>query len=96
VKEFAMDAHSQISATISATTKDKLDRFTETHGFKKSFVVEQALLLFIEAHQELPDEAFIPTRIVLEDEGFERLARLIARPPEPPEALQELMRDPGR
>ena len=31
---------SQISATISAATKEKLDRFTESHGLKKNFVVE--------------------------------------------------------
>ncbi len=91
-----MEAQSQISATISASTKEKLDRFTETHGLKRSFVVEQALLLFIEARRELPEEAFISTRIVLEDEGFDRLARLLERPSAPTDALQGLMRDPQR
>jgi hypothetical protein len=35
----------QISATVSASTREKLDRFTESHGLKKNFVIEQALLL---------------------------------------------------
>jgi uncharacterized protein (DUF1778 family) len=87
-----MGDDSQISATISVATKEKLDRFTESHGLKKNFVVEQALLYFMEARRELPDEAFIPTRIVLEDDAFDRLAQLIENPPAPTEALRELMR----
>jgi len=58
-----MSDQSQISATISAATKEKLDRFTEHHGLKKNFVVEQALLYFMEARRELPEEALIPARL---------------------------------
>ena len=85
----------QISATISAATKEKLDRFTESHGLKKNFVVEQALLFFMDARRELPDEALVPARIVLEEEGFDRVVALLAEPPAPTEALRELMRDRG-
>ena len=67
-----MGDQSQISVTVSAATKDKLDRFTESHGLKKNFVVEQALLYFMEARRELPDEALIPSRFVLEDKAFAR------------------------
>ena len=83
---------SQISATISAATKERLDRFTESHGLKKNFVVEQALLFFMEARRELPDEALVPARIVLEDEGFDRVVATLAEPPAPTEGLRELMR----
>jgi uncharacterized protein (DUF1778 family) len=82
----------QISATVSAATKEKLDRFTESHGLKKNFVIEQALLYFMEARRELPDEALIPTRIVLEDAAFDRLAQLLENPRPPTDALRELMR----
>ena len=34
----------QISAFISATTKERLERYTEAHGLKKGAVVEAALL----------------------------------------------------
>ena len=84
----------QVSATISATTKDKLDRFTDELGLKKNFVVEQALLLFMTARRELPDEAFIPARIVLDDEGFDALVSRLESPPEPSDALRGLLRDP--
>lgn len=84
---------SQISATVSAATKERLDRFTESHGLKKNYVVEQALLYFMEARRELPDEALVPTRIVLEDEAFARVVALLESPPAPTHALRELMRD---
>jgi uncharacterized protein (DUF1778 family) len=86
----------QVSASISAATKERLDRFTEQHGLKKNYVVEQALLYFMEARRELPDEAFIPTRIVVDDETFERIVDAMENPPRPTAALRELMRDPSR
>ena len=86
---------SQISATISAATKEKLDRFTVSHGLKKNFVVEQALLFFMEARRELPDEALVPARIVLQDEDFDRVVAMLTEPPAPTQALRELMRGGG-
>lgn len=87
-----MSDQAQISAQISPATKEQLDRFTERLGLKKNYVVEQALLYFMEARRELPDEALIPTRIVLEDAAFERVAQLLEAPPAPTRALRELMR----
>jgi uncharacterized protein (DUF1778 family) len=91
-----MSDESQISATVSAATKEKLDRFAESHGLRKNFVVEQALLYFMEARRELPDEALIPTRLVLDDVAFDRIVDLLERPPAPTEGLRELMRGKGR
>jgi len=87
-----MSSQSQISATISEATKEQLDRFTRSHGLKKNFVVEQALLYFMKARRELPDEALVPARLVLEDQAFDRMAKLVDRPPAPTKALRELMR----
>ena len=87
-----MPQDAQVSATISAETKEKLDRFTEQLGLKKNFVVEQALLFFMESRRELPDEAFIPTRIVLDDEQFDELVERLENPDAPTDRLVELMR----
>jgi uncharacterized protein (DUF1778 family) len=95
-QETTMSDESQISATISAATKESLDRFTESHGLKKNFVVEQALLYFMEARKELPDEALIPARLVLEDKAFDRVVDLLESPPAPTETLRELMHGQGR
>jgi S-adenosylmethionine:diacylglycerol 3-amino-3-carboxypropyl transferase len=82
----------QVSATISSTTKEQLDRFTEEFGLKKNFVVEQALLYFMASRRELPDEAFIPTRLVLDDDSFDKVVARLKADPSPTAALRELMR----
>ncbi len=87
-----MSDQSQISASVSAATKERLDRFTESHGLKKNYVVEQALLSFMEARRELPDEALIPTRLVLDDQAFDRVVAQLEPPAAPTAALRELMR----
>ena len=87
-----MPNDAQVSATISAATKDKLDRFSEQLGLKKNFVVEQALLFFMESRRELPDEAFVPTRLVLDDEQFDELVARLEGPGAPTDRLVELMR----
>ncbi len=87
-----MPTEAQVSATISAATKDKLDRFTEQLGLKQDFVVEQALLFFMESRRELPDEAFIPTRLVLDDERFDELVARLHPHAAPTARLVELMR----
>lgn len=91
-----MSSQAQISATVSAETKEKLDVFTERHGLKKNFVVEQALLFFMEARRSLPDEALIPTRLVLSEAAFDALAASLDAPPEPSPALRELLRERDR
>lgn len=91
-----MSEQSQISATISAATKERLDRFTESHGLRKNFVVEQALLFFMEARRELPVEALIPTRLMLDDKAFARVVAMLESPPAPTEALRRLMGGPVR
>jgi len=91
-----MSDQSQISATISAATKEKLDRFTESNGLRKNYVVEQALLYFMQARSELPDEALVPVRLVLDDEAFDRIVALLEHPPAPTEGLRELMRGQRR
>ena len=87
-----MSADSQVSANISAATKERLDRFTEQHGLKKNFVVEQALLFYMESRRELPDEALIPTRLVLDDSAFDALIARLEAPAAPTAQLVELMR----
>lgn len=87
-----MSSQSQISVTVSVATKEKLDRFTESHGLKKNFVVEQALLYFMEARSALPDEALVPARLVLGDQTFDRIVERLESPPAPTAALRELMR----
>ena len=87
-----MSSPSRISATISAATKERFERFTESHGLEKDFVVEQALLYFMAAHRELPDEVLVPARLVIEDDAFDRILAVVQDPPAPTKELRDLMR----
>ena len=88
-------SQSQISATVSDTTKKKLDRFVRGHGLKKNFVIEQALLYYMEARRELPDEALLPGRLVLDDQTFKRIVEGLESPPPPTGKLKELLSAPS-
>lgn len=87
-----MQAQARISAAISAETKEKVERFTEQLGLKQNFVVEQALLFFMESRREPPDAAFIPTRLTLNDAQFDALVARLGSPVAPSDQLVELMR----
>jgi hypothetical protein len=84
-------AETQISAYVSDTTKELVERYVEAHGVKKGRLIEEALLHHLQALRELPADLIIPPRIVVEQETFERVAGLARRPRKPTKALRELM-----
>jgi uncharacterized protein (DUF1778 family) len=86
-----MHKHSRVSARVSPATKESLLRFSESRGLKRSFVVEQALLYFMEARRALPDEAIIPARLVLAGTAFDKLLDRLKTPPAPKRRLRALM-----
>jgi hypothetical protein len=88
----AMAHATRITVTISRQTKDELDRFAGRHGLDHDLLVEQALLCFMQARDDLPHEACIPTRIVLDDDAFDRVATRLTEPAPPTDALRELLR----
>jgi len=84
-------AETQISAYVSDTTKELVERYVEAHGVKKGRLIEEALLHHLQALRELPADLIIPPRIVVEQETFERVAELTRRPRKPTKAMRELM-----
>jgi uncharacterized protein (DUF1778 family) len=82
---------SRISAHVSEGTKWKLDHLSERRGMRKAFVLEQALLYHFRALEELPEDAFLPPRLVLSQSSFQKIISLIDNPPSPTKAMQELM-----
>jgi len=84
-------ADTQISAYVSDTTKERVERYVEAHGVKKGRLIEEALLHHLQALRELPADLIIPPRIVVEPSTLERVADLVKRPRKPTKALRELM-----
>lgn len=81
----------QISAHISPGLKSRFDELSQVRGLRKAFVLEQALLYHFRALEELPEEVFIPARIVLSENEFTKIQNAMENPPQPTQAMQELM-----
>lgn len=84
----------QISATISPDTRDRLERFVRARGLKKGFVIEQALTYHLRALSELSDDAVVPAKIVVSAEAGERIRERLASNEGPNAALARLFADP--
>jgi hypothetical protein len=81
----------QISAFIDATTRGLLDRHVRATGVKKGYLLEQALLHYLQALAELPADFIVPPRLVLTPESGELVQRAVRRS-RPVKALKNLMR----
>lgn len=80
----------QISATISPETRERLERYVRARGLKKGFVIEQALLHHLQALSELPEDVLIPPRLVVTGESGERILERLESVQGPNEAMREL------
>lgn len=84
----------QISAYISLTTKDLLDRTVRSSGVKKGHLIETALFHHLMALRELPADIIIPAHAVASRKAGEELLERMATE-EPTPALRELMAGRG-
>jgi uncharacterized protein (DUF1778 family) len=84
-------ADTQISAYISQATKEQVERYAESHGVKKGYLVEEALLHHLQALRELPADIVIPPRITVTSESFDAVTQLMEKPRKPTKALRDLM-----
>ena len=87
-----MPKDTQISAQISETTRDLMEKHVRRTGVKKGHLVEQALLHHLQALDELPAGYIIHPRVVVSRKTGEEMLRQ-ADSAEPTPALRELMRD---
>lgn len=87
-----MSKQKQISAFVSDETNERLDLFVRETGITKGRAIEDAIGSYLDAYDELPPEAIIPTHMVLDRESWERFVRMITEDREPTPALVELMR----
>jgi hypothetical protein len=84
-------ADTQISAFISDTTKELVERYVEAHGVKKGHLLEEALLHHLQALRDLPADLIIPPRLVLSRDSFERVVEMVEHPRKPTQAMRDLM-----
>jgi hypothetical protein len=87
-----MKQETQISAVVSETTKELLERHVRATGVKKGYLVEQALRHHLQALQELPADVIVHPRLVVTRKSGATLLKEIEKA-EPTEALRDLLRD---
>ena len=85
-------AQVQISAYVSEDTRALLDEAAEARGLKKGHVIEEALLHYLHALQELPSDVIVPARLVLTEGAARQVAEQLARPRAPTPAMVALMK----
>jgi len=87
-----MDKEIQISALVSETTKELLERYVRATGVKKGHLVEQALRHHLLALEELPADVIVHPRLVVTRKSGEDILEQM-RSGKPTQALRDLMRD---
>jgi hypothetical protein len=87
-----MEKETQISALVSRTTRDLLERHVRATGVKKGHLVEQALRHHLQALQELPADVIVhPKLVVTRKSGAAILKQM--KSGKPTKSLRDLMRD---
>lgn len=83
----------QISAFVSKTTKDLLEKHVRATGHKKGCVVESALRHHLQALQELPTDIIVHPKIVVSASSGAEIARRLASSSSTPELRELMIRD---
>lgn len=87
-----MERDTQISAVVSRTTSELLERHVRATGVKKGHLVEQALRHHLQALQELPADVVAHPKIVVTRRSGDAILRLMESG-KSPAPLRRLLRD---
>lgn len=87
-----MERETQISAIVSQSTRDLLERHVRATGVKKGYLVEQALRHHLQALQELPADVIVHPRLVVTRRSGEAIMKQM-KSGKPAKALRDLMGD---
>ncbi len=87
-----MERDTQISAVVSRTTSELLERHVRATGVKKGHLVEQALRHHLQALQELPADVVAHPKIVVTRRSGDVILRQMESG-KSPAALRRLLRD---
>ena len=87
-----MENDTQISAVVSRTTKELLERYVRATGVKKGHLIEQALRHHLQALQEVPADVIVHPKLVVTRKSGEKVLKEMERG-KPTRALRDLMRD---
>ena len=81
----------QISAYISQTTKEQVEKYADAHGVKKGHLIEEALLHHMQALRELPADLVIPPKLLLTPSSFKEVGAVVKKARKPTAALRRFL-----
>ena len=87
------DSTTQISATVSNQTKERMEAYTQAYGVKKSHLIEVAILHHLRALEELPADILIPPVLKVSRTSGERILERLESPAPPTDAMKALFDD---
>lgn len=87
-----MEKEIQISAVVSRTTRELLERHVRASGVKKGHLIEQALRHYLQALQELPADVIVHPKLVVTRKSGQAILKKTASG-KATRALRDLMRD---
>lgn len=87
-----MDKETQISAIVSSTTSELLERHVRATGVKKGHLIEQALRHHLQALQELPPDVIVHPKLVVTRKSGAAILKQIQKG-RSTSALRKLLRD---
>jgi len=87
-----MEKETQISAIVSQSTRDLLERHVRATGVKKGHLVEQALRHHLQALNELPADIIIHPKLVVTRPSGTAILKQI-KSGKPAKALRDLLAD---
>jgi hypothetical protein len=90
-----MQKETQISAIVSETTKELMEKHVRATGVKKGHLVEEALRHHLLALQELPREVILSSRIVVTRESWDKVVNELRSKRPPTKALRDLLSGDG-
>ena len=85
-----MTKATQISATISPETRERLERYVSAHGVKKSHLIETAVLHHLSALDAIPTDLVIPPAILVSRTAGKLIRDRIETPKPPTPAMRVL------
>jgi hypothetical protein len=87
-----MARETQISALVSLTTKELLERHVRATGVKKGHLVEQALRHHLQALQEIPADVIVRPKLVVTRRSGKAILKQLETG-KPTASLRRLMSD---
>lgn len=90
IGELKLNSPTQISANISAETRELLERYVTIHGVKKSHLIETAVLHHLSALDSIPADLIIPPMIEVSSDTGSSILERIENPKPPTDAMKAL------